>query len=53
VQLAKVLAGKESDFRLEDGDILFVPSGKIKNASYLTMTYAVSLVTGLVIYRGL
>jgi len=53
VQLAKVLAGKESDLSLEDGDILFVPSGKLKPVAYQGMGYAISLVTGLVIYRGL
>lgn len=53
VQLAKVLAGKEADLTLEDGDILFVPSGKIKPVAYQGMGYAISLVTGLVIYRGL
>jgi polysaccharide biosynthesis/export protein len=53
VELAKVLNGKESDFRLEDGDILYVPSGKLKSAAYQGMGYAISLVTGLVIYRGL
>lgn len=53
VQLAKVLSGQESDIRLEDGDILFVPTGKVRGAAYQGMSYAISLVTGLVIYRGL
>jgi polysaccharide biosynthesis/export protein len=52
VELAKVLSGKESDIRLEDGDILFVPTGKIKGAVYQGMNYAIALVTGLAIYRG-
>ena len=52
VELAKVLAGKESDIRLEDGDILFVPTGKAKAAAYQGMNYAIGLVTGLAIYRG-
>lgn len=52
VQLAKVLAGKESDVRLEDGDILFIPSGKVKPVAYQGMGYAISLVTGLAVYRG-
>lgn len=53
VELAKVLSGKESDIRLEDGDILYVPSDKVKAAVYQGMNYAIGLATGLVVYRGL
>jgi polysaccharide biosynthesis/export protein len=53
VELSKVLAGKENDIRLEDGDILFVPSDKAKAAIYQGMNYAIGLATGLVVYRGL
>jgi polysaccharide export outer membrane protein len=52
VELGKVLAGKQTDLRLEDGDILFVPSGKAKGAAYQGINYAIALVTGLTIYRG-
>lgn len=51
VQLGRVLAGKEIDPRLEDGDILFVPPGKLKPAVYAGIGYAVSLATGIVVYN--
>jgi polysaccharide export outer membrane protein len=50
VRLGRVLAGKESDPRLEDGDILFVPPGKLKPAAYAGLGYAISLATGMAIY---
>jgi polysaccharide export outer membrane protein len=53
LQLAKVLAGKQSDVPLEDGDIIFVPTGKAKAAAYQGMSYALSLVTGLTVYGRL
>ena len=51
MQLGKVLAGKETDPRLEDGDILFVPPGKLKPAAYAGIGYAISLATGIVVYH--
>lgn len=51
IRLARVLAGRDADPRLEDGDILFVPPGKLKPAVYTGMNYAVSLATGIVIYH--
>ena len=50
VELAKILAGKESDIRLEDGDILYIPSSKSKTAAYRGAEAALSLVTGLAVY---
>jgi len=52
VELSKILAGKKSDLRLEDGDILFVPTSKSKTVAFQGVNYAVSLATGLAIYRG-
>jgi len=52
VKLKNILAGKQSDLRLEDGDILFVPTSKSKVAAFQGMTYAISLATGIAIYRG-
>ena len=51
VLLGKILSGKESDIRLEDGDILFVPLSKGKTALYRGLEAAVSMTTGLVIYN--
>jgi polysaccharide export outer membrane protein len=52
VELGKILAGKQSDVRLEDGDILFVPVSKSKIVAFQGITSAVGLVSGLAIYRG-
>jgi hypothetical protein len=52
VELRKILEGKQSDLRLEDGDILFVPTSKSKAVAFQGVNYAVSLATGLAIYRG-
>jgi polysaccharide export outer membrane protein len=52
VELGKILAGKQSDISLEDGDILFVPTSKSKVVGFQGITYAISLATGIAIYRG-
>jgi polysaccharide export outer membrane protein len=52
VELGKILAGKQTDLRLEDGDILFIPTNTGKVVAYQGMTYAISLATGIAIYRG-
>jgi polysaccharide export outer membrane protein len=52
VELGKILAGKLSDISLEDGDILFVPTSKSKVVGFQGITYAVSLATGIAVYRG-
>jgi polysaccharide export outer membrane protein len=53
VQLGKILAGKQSDLRLEDGDILFVPSSEGKAMTYRGIEATVSLLTGLAVYGRL
>jgi polysaccharide export outer membrane protein len=53
VDLGKILAGKRSDLRLEDGDILFVPASKGKAATYRGLEATVSLLSGLAIYGRL
>lgn len=50
VQLGKILAGKQGDLRLEDGDILFVPSSKGKAVAYRGLEATVSLLSGLAVY---
>lgn len=52
VELGKILAGKQDDLRLEDGDILFVPTSKSKIAAFQGITSAINLVSGLAVYRG-
>ena len=51
VDLGKILAGKQADLRLEDGDILFVPSSKAKSVALRGLDASVSLATGLAIYH--
>ena len=53
VNLSRILAGKQSDLRLEDGDILFVPSSKGKQVAFRGIEATVSLLSGLAIYGRL
>ncbi len=53
VELKRILAGKRSDMRLEDGDILFVPSSQSKNLAYRGIEAAVQIATGMAIYGRL
>jgi polysaccharide export outer membrane protein len=50
VELKSILAGKRSDMRLEDGDILFVPSSQSKYLTYRGIEAAVQMTVGLVTY---
>jgi polysaccharide biosynthesis/export protein len=52
VQLKRILAGKQPDLRLEDGDILFVPVSTGKVVAFQGITSTVGLLTGLAVYRG-
>jgi polysaccharide export outer membrane protein len=52
VQLKQILAGKQADLRLEDGDILFVPISTGKVVAFQGITSTVGLLTGLAVYRG-
>jgi polysaccharide export outer membrane protein len=47
------MAGKDRDLRLEDGDVLFVPSSKGKAVAYRGLEATVSLLSGLAIYGRL
>jgi hypothetical protein len=53
VNLSKIMAGKDRDLRLEDGDVLFVPSSKGKAVAYRGLEATVSLLSGLAIYGRL
>jgi polysaccharide biosynthesis/export protein len=50
--LGKILAGKQSDIALEDGDIVFVPTSKTKTVALEGVTATVGILTGVAIYRG-
>jgi polysaccharide export outer membrane protein len=53
VNLKDIVAGKSSDIRLEDGDILFVPSSEAKNMAYRGLEATIALGTGIGIYRAI
>jgi polysaccharide export outer membrane protein len=49
LSLPKMIKGKEADLALQDGDILFVPSSKLKIWAYRGVDSAISLTNGLAI----
>jgi polysaccharide export outer membrane protein len=51
VDLKKMLAGKSDDLPLLANDILFVPTSLAKNAALRTVEAAISIGTGIAIYR--
>jgi len=53
VELKKILAGKSSDLKLEDGDILFVPSSEAKTLTYQGIQAAIQMTVGVVTYGRL
>ena len=53
LELKKILAGKRPDPRLEDGDILFVPTSQAKSLSYRGIDAVVQMTVGLVTYGRL
>ena len=50
--LRRILAGKESDPPVEDGDILFVPSSLGKNLVYRGIEAAVTMTQSVVAYSA-
>ena len=50
--LGKILAGKEADVALEDGDIVFVPTSKSKTVALEGLGASIGILSGLAIYRG-
>jgi polysaccharide export outer membrane protein len=50
--LGKILAGKQSDIALEDGDIIFVPTSKSKTVALEGVTATLGILTGVAVYRG-
>jgi polysaccharide export outer membrane protein len=52
VDLKEIIAGKQSDIGLEDGDILFVPSSEAKNMAYRGLEATIGLATGVMILRS-
>jgi polysaccharide biosynthesis/export protein len=51
INLNKILAGKQTDPMLEARDIVFVPNSAARNAVYRGMEAAISIGTGVAIYR--
>lgn len=52
VRLRRILAGKESDLAVEDGDILFVPSSLGKSLAYRGIEAAVTMTQSVVAYSA-
>jgi polysaccharide export outer membrane protein len=53
IDLKRVLAGKAPDVMLAANDILFVPNSAAKAVGKQSISSAVGIISGLVIYRGL
>lgn len=51
VDVSKLLTGKSSDIPMIANDILFIPNSKAKSAAIRTIEAAISVGTGLAIYR--
>lgn len=51
LDLKRILNSKDPDFKLNDGDILVVPSSNIKTFGYRGIEAAIAVTTGLVIYK--
>jgi len=50
LDLAKLLKGQQADLKLNDGDIIWVPSSNFKTFGYRGIEAAIAITTGLVIY---
>ncbi len=51
IDLAKLLKGQQADLKLNDGDIIWVPSSQFKTFGYRGIEAAISITTGLAIYN--
>jgi len=52
LDVAKLLKGKQADLPLNDGDIIWVPSSNVKTFGYRGIEAAISITSGLAIYRN-
>jgi len=52
LDIAKLLKGKQADLPLNDGDIIWVPSSNVKTFGYRGIEAAISITSGLAIYRN-
>ncbi len=50
IDLAKLLKGEQADLKLNDGDIIWVPSSQLKTFGYRGIEAAIAITTGLAIY---
>ncbi len=51
LDLSKLLKGEQADLKLNDGDILWVPSSQLKTFGYRGIEAAIAITTGLAVYR--
>ncbi|AXC13434.1 Capsule polysaccharide export protein [Acidisarcina polymorpha] len=52
LDLAKLLKGEQADLKLNDGDIIWVPSSQFKTFGYRGIEAAIAITSGLIIYRN-
>ncbi len=52
LDLAKLLKGEQADLKLNDGDIIWVPSSQFKTFGYRGIEAAIAIATGVVIYKN-
>jgi polysaccharide export outer membrane protein len=51
IDLAKLLKGEQADLKLNDGDIIWVPSSQLKTFGYRGIEAAIAIATGIIIYN--
>jgi polysaccharide export outer membrane protein len=51
LDLAKLLKGQQADLKLNDGDIIWVPSSQVKTFGYRGIEAAIAITSGLAIYN--
>jgi polysaccharide biosynthesis/export protein len=51
LDLAKLLKGEQADLKVQDGDIIWVPSSQLKTFGYRGIEAAIAITTGLAIYK--
>lgn len=51
IDIAKMLKGEQADLKLNDGDIIWVPSSQFKTFGYRGIEAAIAITSGLIIYN--
>lgn len=51
LDLRKLMEGQQADLKLNDGDIIWVPSSNLKTFGYRGIEAAIAITTGLIVYH--